>query len=161
MELCAAFYILTWQRGSGACCILEKSERQHIFNFLLNINWVYFPIFYQVTKLGQLCGRHHRAALTDTIFSGAPSGQSWKVDFHLKRQAWSLPLISVEWWSVTFRVARREVNVSVPLWDVPMALNCMVVSARLGAWRRLVRVWVLFKMKSTPYSQCLEQMSKM
>lgn len=29
---------------------------------------------------------------------GAPSGQSWKVDFHLKRQTWSLPLISVEWW---------------------------------------------------------------
>lgn len=64
----AAFYVLTWRHGSGAHCILEKSERQHIFNFLLNTNWVYFPILYQVTKLGQLCGRNHRAALTDTIF---------------------------------------------------------------------------------------------
>lgn len=68
VELWAAFYVLTWRHGSGAYCILEKSERQHIFNFLLNTNWVYFPILYQVTKLVQLCGRNHRAALTDKIF---------------------------------------------------------------------------------------------
>lgn len=54
----------TWVRSM--LCI--RSERQHIFNFLLNTNWVYFPILYQVPKLGQLCGRNHRAALTDTIF---------------------------------------------------------------------------------------------
>lgn len=63
----SSLLLLTWRHGSRAYCI-EKSERQHIFNFLLNTNWVYFPILYQVTKLGQLCGRNHRAALTDTIF---------------------------------------------------------------------------------------------
>lgn len=85
--------------------------REHIFNFLLNTNWVYFPILYQVTKLHQLCERNHRAALTDTIFLVLHLVKV-EVDFLFKETnliiASDFSRIMVWYWTVTFFVDRWE-----------------------------------------------------